>query len=434
MSQEILDEAYQHFMLEGRRYEYGRGDITLHNKSPDGHTDPSRNEQDLDGDGLYGVDCSSLVWRGLKNAGYDVGNTPFSTGTLFQGDNVTAYSRKHFDVIPADQARQSHGDLQPGDILMFTGRHGQHVGIFKGYDAQGHIQFFGSQVSTGPAVTGQAGPGEYWNGRDFHIVGALRAKPEFQIAEPLHGRASQQGVGSLPAPHATTAVNEHPVHTPAGDHVLKAGASNPAVGDLQRQLNALGITDADQRPLRTDDHFGDHTRFAVKTFQRTHGLAADGEVGPQTLQALRRAAEHPAIATHQLDHAGHPGNALFRQGLEKVQELNAAHGVALSPRDANFAGALATAAAARGMTQIDHVVFDETATHAFAVQGRLQGGIEGFDQKIARVNTIDALQTPLCESSKQWSQAAQQGEQQTPSTQLSQPLQTDTPSQVSPGR
>src|SRR5580698_2351873 len=99
MGREIFDEAYRHFELEGRNYEYGRGDESLKNHSPNGHTDPSRTEQDLDHDGLLGVDCSSLVWRGLKNAGYDVGSAPFATSQLFKGTQVTPYSQQHFDVV-----------------------------------------------------------------------------------------------------------------------------------------------------------------------------------------------------------------------------------------------------------------------------------------------------------------------------------------------
>ena len=74
MGREILDEAYRHFAQEGRKYEYGRGDMSLKNGSPNHRSDPSRTEQDLDKDGYYGVDCSSLVWRGMKNAGCAYGD------------------------------------------------------------------------------------------------------------------------------------------------------------------------------------------------------------------------------------------------------------------------------------------------------------------------------------------------------------------------
>lgn len=55
------------------------------------------------------------------------------------------------------------------------------------------------------------------------------------------------------------------------------------VGDLQRQLNALGF-DAG----REDAILGPETEGAVRAFQRNAGIAADGVCGPSTLQALER--------------------------------------------------------------------------------------------------------------------------------------------------
>lgn len=92
MSRDILDEAYFHFKLEGHEYEYGRPDLRPRNHSPGRLTDPSRNEQDLDGDGLYGIDCSAFVWRGLKSASYDVGDSAFTTSQLFKGKDIQALS------------------------------------------------------------------------------------------------------------------------------------------------------------------------------------------------------------------------------------------------------------------------------------------------------------------------------------------------------
>jgi hypothetical protein len=165
MSRDIYTEANEHFLKSGRQYEYGRPDMSLRNHGGDGHTDSSRTEQDNDHDGRLGVDCSSFVWRGMHDAGYGVPAAPFGTHDLFQGNTPTDYARKHFDVIPGTDAHQKNGSLQPGDVLMFRDKHGsgQHVAIFKGYDAEGHIHFIGSQVGSGPAevnvtpaVTGMA--------------------------------------------------------------------------------------------------------------------------------------------------------------------------------------------------------------------------------------------------------------------------------------
>ena len=54
------------------------------------------------------------------------------------------------------------------------------------------------------------------------------------------------------------------------------------VAGLQRRLNQAGA----DRVLEVDGVFGKHTRGAVMVFQQTHGLGADGIVGPLTWAAL----------------------------------------------------------------------------------------------------------------------------------------------------
>ena len=272
-SHAIYSEAYQHFLASGNKFEYGRGDMTLNNKEGNGKTDRSRTEQDLDGDGLKGVDCSSFVWRGLKNAGYDVPKEPFSTHALFNGSQVTDYAKKNFDVIPAGEAKRANGSLQPGDIVMFKDKDsgGQHVGIVKGYDSKGNLEFIGSQVGKGPD-TAKAGPGSYWNGGDFEIVGALRAKPEFQVRAPLNGTPDLPAGTSKP-----TAATETPANK------MQDG---PEVTRLQERLNGLGYKGKDGKPLVEDGEFGPNTKDALIRFQKEHGLQGLGVVGPKTLAAL----------------------------------------------------------------------------------------------------------------------------------------------------
>src|SRR5687767_11222803 len=54
-------------------------------------------------------------------------------------------------------------------------------------------------------------------------------------------------------------------------------AGSKAVRDLQRRLRRLG-----DRPGPIDGLYGPMTKAAVERFQRSHGLAIDGVVGPQT--------------------------------------------------------------------------------------------------------------------------------------------------------
>ena len=413
MGREILDEAYRHFALEGRHYEYGRGDLSKRNAVGNHHTDPSRDERDLDGDGYYGVDCSSLVWRGLKNAGYDVGDTPFDTTKLFTGTKTSAYAEKHFDVIPAAEASKTPGSLQPGDIIMFNGQHGRHVGIFKGYDDKGNIEFFGSQVSTGPALTTARGHGSYWNGGDFEIVGALRAKPEFQKHEPLHGRAH------VDVPPATEAGGHRPHGAPAApasghddrhsghDEYLRKGARGGDIISLQQDLAKLGYPSR-EAPLHADGKFGALTDDALRKFQRDHGLKPDGIAGPKTMDALRHQLEqkHESHAADRaplrLDNPAHPEHALYKQALDAVHRLDAAHQREPNHLSGQLAGSLTVRAREEGLQRIDHAVLSEDAKRTYAVQGDLSSPFK----RVAEVDTAQAVNTPLEKSSAALEQMA----------------------------
>jgi len=59
--------------------------------------------------------------------------------------------------------------------------------------------------------------------------------------------------------------------------VLRKGATDPAVRDLQEALKALGFN-----PGQIDGVFATTTEAAVKAFQQARGLAVDGVVGKVT--------------------------------------------------------------------------------------------------------------------------------------------------------
>jgi peptidoglycan hydrolase-like protein with peptidoglycan-binding domain len=77
----------------------------------------------------------------------------------------------------------------------------------------------------------------------------------------------------------------------ATDPMLRQGDSGAAVTKLQQLLNAKGIN------IAVDGIFGNATRAAVVQFQQQSGLVADGIVGPQTWQALRRGGNAPIQLT-----------------------------------------------------------------------------------------------------------------------------------------
>lgn len=77
----------------------------------------------------------------------------------------------------------------------------------------------------------------------------------------------------------------------ATDPTLRQGDSGAAVSELQQLLNAKGIN------ITVDGVFGNATRAAVVQFQQQNGLVADGIVGTQTWQALRRGGNAPIQLT-----------------------------------------------------------------------------------------------------------------------------------------
>jgi peptidoglycan hydrolase-like protein with peptidoglycan-binding domain len=103
------------------------------------------------------------------------------------------------------------------------------------------------------------------------------------------GGLDKGGQTQTPAPEqpsnksATTAKPSDPM----ADGVLEKGEKGKAVTELQKALDAAGMRDAKGNRLNPDGDFGDRTKEAVANFQRSHGLKADGEVGPDTFKALR---------------------------------------------------------------------------------------------------------------------------------------------------
>lgn len=75
--------------------------------------------------------------------------------------------------------------------------------------------------------------------------------------------------------------------------MLKSGSSGEEVERLQKRLSAAGFD-----PGKPDGVFGAKTESALKAFQESAGIAADGIAGPQTNAKL---AEFQAAAMKKLE-------------------------------------------------------------------------------------------------------------------------------------
>jgi len=116
----------------------------------------------------------------------------------------------------------------------------------------------------------------------------------------------------------------------------------------------------------------------------------------------------PAAEKPKLDHAAHPDHALFQQARGAVHQLDASHQRTPDQRSENLAAALTVAARQNGMSQIHHVVLNDDASRAYAVEGDLKSPFK----RIAQVDTAQAMATPIEASSSSWAQQAQQRNEQ----------------------
>lgn len=207
-------------------------------------------------------------------------------------------------------------------------------------------------------------------------------------------------------------------HTSPGVH--RQGDRGEAVGRLQTDLAALGYTGRDGSPIHADQRFGPHTREAVEAFQQAHGLRADGVAGPATLSALSEAKTQAQAAAAQapmpdmLD-ARHPAHGIYVQAYSCVAKIDEEQGRAPGPHTQAFAGSLTSAATKAGFNRIDHVALSDDANRGYAIQGDLNSPFK----RHVEVEVMQAIQTPLAQSSQEAVTHMQNNAQQHAQTQQS---------------
>jgi peptidoglycan hydrolase-like protein with peptidoglycan-binding domain len=248
---------------------------------------------------------------------------------------------------------------------------------------------------------------EYWKPGSTNQTPPLTDE---QLVQALHAHPQQATV----------------THSHARANVHRQGDSGEAVGALQADLAALGFTGRDGSPIHADQRFGPHTREAVEAFQQTHGLRADGVAGPATLTVLSEAksqaqtAAAPVPVPDMLD-ARHPAHGIYVQAYSCVAKIDEEQGRAPGPHTQAFAGSLASAATMAGFSRIDHVALSDDANRGYAIQGDLNSPFK----RHVEVDVMQAIQTPLAQSSQeavthmqnnaqQHAQAQQSTQQQAP--------------------
>lgn len=243
------------------------------------------------------------------------------------------------------------------------------------------------------------------------VAGALNAmRKEYQEAIQ-EGKSPAQAWRQV-APHEATQPGRETTRDAMSDGVLRQGERGAEVKAMQESLARLGYRDAQGRAIVADEHFGARTEEALKAFQRDHGLKDDGIAGAKTLEALKIGERQPLISD-----VNHPGNAMYRQALEKLEQLGPQAGFKNQQEMRNAAATLAFEAKVSGMERIDHVALGTNGQGLFAVQGRLD------DPAHHRIyaDREAAVQQPVERSSQQWQQDAQQQQSQQAQTQQREP-------------
>lgn len=237
------------------------------------------------------------------------------------------------------------------------------------------------------------------------------------MAKVAHGPTMRAGIALAggKAPDAPVAG-----HTASHAGTMREGDRGDGVRSLQASLAGLGYTDQHGRPLKPDADFGPATEHALKAFQHDHGLREDGIAGKATLGALAdaKAPQASAPASTMLD-AKHPAHGMYQQAYQCVAKLDESHGRSPGPHSQMFAGSLTAAALQARLSRIDHVALSGDASRGYAIQGDVNSP---FKQH-AEVNVMQAVQTPLAQSSRDaLAHIEQNQKQQMPAPQVAQEI------------
>ncbi|MEP0903679.1 alpha/beta fold hydrolase [Nodosilinea sp. FACHB-13] len=177
---------------------------------------------------------------------------------------------------------------KPGSLVIW--QHGNsssgHVGIVESVNADGTFITVEGNTNDGSGVT-REGIGVFRRQRDLNgsgemrVVGFLNVFPDKQLSPstasvmPLTEKSSNPGLALASDLSSTGELLKYEAGSPMrGDHVRT----------WQELLNKQGYG------IQVDGAFGAKTDAAIREFQRSQNLAADGIVGPNTQEAARKAA------------------------------------------------------------------------------------------------------------------------------------------------
>lgn len=180
-----------------------------------------------------------------------------------------------------------------------------------------------------------------------------------------------------------------------GSTTLKKGSKGAAVVELQKALNACNAAGIS---ISTDGSFGSGTQSAVKAFQTSKNLTADGKVGAMSKAALNSCTTSSSTSTSTSTSSNWSNSSA--EGYLATIEADSANKVSTvyeSEQDKVVAGFRGTAKLADQKIEKVTVKFHQTATAASANLGNYISSVSLWNgsSKIATMSVADADRSNL---------------------------------------
>jgi hypothetical protein len=261
------------------------------------------NTHGYDQDNRWGpdYDCSSAIITAWQNAGVPVkSNGAGATGTMYK-----PFLNSGFSDVTSKITLSSGNGLVYGDVLLRTGSSG-HAAMYIGSSQIVHASINENGTTTGGKTGDQTGKEictrSYYNSPWTYVLryteggGGSTGDSTIKSFQTWLNNNYSSGLtldgiyGSNTKTAATkayqrvlgvTADGIFGANSKAAVKTLKSGSTGNAVLLLQGMLYCRGFN-----PNGVDGTFGSGTTTAVKSFQASKGLTADGLAGADTMYAL----------------------------------------------------------------------------------------------------------------------------------------------------
>jgi hypothetical protein len=240
------------------------------------------------------------------------------------------------------------------------------------------------------------------------------------------GENAVEGVRAIEhgARHAAHSIGEKSSQVAhAAEHAAQAVSAEASHAyDVTRKGVVQG-TQAAEHAIVQAAHAAEHavSQGAHATEHAAHTLANDASQAWNTLSHpgswFDSKSAGPSAGPLRLDQVAHPDHALYQQALSAVHRLDAVHQRAPDQRSDNLAAALVVAARRDGLSQIHHVALSDDASRTFVVQGELHSPL----RQLTHVQTTQAINTPIEQSSIDWQQATSRQSTQVETSQIASP-------------